>query len=492
MKKDKPHASKAADLRRRAEERLKERQSSQRSKDGDQRAAEETQRLLQELEIHQIELEMQNEELIQTQNTLTEAMEKYIDLYDFSPVGYFSLTSEALIAEVNLTGSSILGMDRKSLINSHFHQFVAPKHRDHWNNHFRSVLQQGQKQSCDLMLRRKDGSFFYALVDSIRLELKEGTPLVHTALTDITERKQFEEALLEAEDRYHKLVEHSRDMIGLIVEHHLVYLNPAGAELFGAKRPEQILNIPMNDHIHPEDFPLIQERIRRGLENSQENALIEFRIKRVDGSFLEVEGFSSPLFFQGKPAVLFMARDITERKRILDTLRESEQRFRRLSIIDDLTQLNNHRHFFNRLQEEIERTNRYQHQLTMFLLDLDDFKLFNDTYGHLEGDGVLVKVAKIIRECIRQTDSAFRFGGEEFIVLLPETSIDKALILAERIRNEIQQTFFINAPTTQARMTCSIGLSQYQSHQALQAFVKRFDQNMYQTNPREKKQYDFS
>ena len=93
-------------------------------------------------------------------------------------------------------------------------------------------------------------------------------------------------------------------------------------------------------------------------------------------------------------------------------------------MTDDLTQLFNQRHLYQQLQQEIERTNRYQHQLAMLLLDLDDFKLFNDTYGHLEGDGVLVKTAKIIRECIRQTDSAFRFGGEEFLVILPETSAE--------------------------------------------------------------------
>ena len=194
----------------------------------------------------------------------------------------------------------------------------------------------------------------------------------------------------------------------------------------------------------------------------------------------------------GIPSVLTAISDISESKRLQEVLRVSEQRFRELSITDNLTQLFNQRHFYQRLQQEIERTNRYQHQLAMLLLDLDDFKHFNDTYGHLEGDKVLEKTAKIIRECIRQTDSAFRYGGEEFVVILPETSVKKALILAERIRKGIQGVVFNPVPRTEARLTCSIGLSQYQSPEDLKAFIKRVDQNMYQAKARGKNQCYFS
>ena len=252
-------------------------------------------------------------------------------------------------------------MTRKKLINARFRRMVETKKQDRWDRHFLSVLQQGERQGCELTLKRSDGSTFQAQLDSIRKELKTGTPLVLTAISDISENKRIQEAL--------------------------------------------------------------QER---------------------------------------------------------------EQRFRELSMTDDLTRLFNQRYFYQQLQQEIERTNRYKRQLAMLLLDLDDFKQFNDTFGHLEGDGVLVKVAKIIRECIRRTDTAFRFGGEEFLVVMPETSAKRALILAERIRNEMQETVFNPAPKAEARVTCSIGLSQYHDQEDLKTFIQRVDQNMYQAKARGK------
>lgn len=97
-----------------------------------------------------------------------------------------------------------------------------------------------------------------------------------------------------------------------------------------------------------------------------------------------------------------------------------------------------------------------------------------------------------LRESIRRTDSAFRFGGEEFLVILPETTAKRALILAERIRTEIQSAVFTPAPKTEAQVICSIGLSQYQSREDLKTFIRRVDQNMYQAKARGKNQYFFS
>jgi diguanylate cyclase (GGDEF)-like protein len=106
-------------------------------------------------------------------------------------------------------------------------------------------------------------------------------------------------------------------------------------------------------------------------------------------------------------------------------LRESERRYQELSIVDDLTQLYNSRHFYAQLEKEIERSNRYEQPLTLLLLDLDKFKDFNDTYGHVEGDEVLLRLATVIKRCLRETDSAYRYGGEEFTIILPMTSSEE-------------------------------------------------------------------
>lgn len=171
--------------------------------------------------------------------------------------------------------------------------------------------------------------------------------------------------------------------------------------------------------------------------------------------------------------------EIRERKRIEAALQESENRYRELSIIDDLTGLYNFRHFYFQLRIELDRSNRYDQPLTLLMLDLDDFKVFNDTYGHVEGDQVLRRLGQVARRCIRETDFAYRYGGEEFAVILPVTTKENGAIIAERIRTEFRQEVFSPMPGQDVSVTVSIGLAQYRPKEDLKIFVHRVDQFMY-------------
>ena len=160
--------------------------------------------IIHELHVHQIELEMQNEELKRVQLELEESKDKYQDLYDFAPVGYFTLTHKGLITEVNLTGATLLGMPRPKLIGRGFGHFVSPKSLDLWNKHIISVLGHEDKQTCDLRLKREDESSFFARLNSIRVvvpnERQEGTGethLIHMAVTDVTDWMWAEKSLKE-------------------------------------------------------------------------------------------------------------------------------------------------------------------------------------------------------------------------------------------------------------------------------------------------------
>jgi diguanylate cyclase (GGDEF)-like protein len=172
--------------------------------------------------------------------------------------------------------------------------------------------------------------------------------------------------------------------------------------------------------------------------------------------------------------------DISDRKRAEEALRKSEERYRELSIVDDLTKLYNSRHFYFQLKMELDRSNRYEQPLTLLLLDLDNFKAFNDTYGHIEGDYVLQQLGQVVKRCLRETDFAYRYGGEEFTILLPMTTSEDGAVTAERIRTEFKKEIFSPVPGQDVHVTVSIGLAQYKPQEDMKAFVRRVDQLMYQ------------
>lgn len=158
------------------------------------------------------------------------------------------------------------------------------------------------------------------------------------------------------------------------------------------------------------------------------------------------------------------------------TLKEKEkleEEVRRLSITDDLTGLYNHRYFFKTLESELVRRKRQKTSLSLIMFDLDNFKGYNDLFGHLEGDRVLKKIGEIVKHSIRSNvDSGYRYGGDEFAALLIGATRDQALHIAERIRSTIEEAGF-------EKITVSIGLAEFKEHMNMEGFVKSADDAMY-------------
>jgi len=183
-----------------------------------------------------------------------------------------------------------------------------------------------------------------------------------------------------------------------------------------------------------------------------------------------------PIRFQ--EILLRLKRVLQERQ-----LRQERDRMmadlKHLAITDSLTQLYNSRHFFSQLKMEIERANRYEHSLSMLLMDVDFFKNYNDTYGHPEGDVVLSTIAQTIQSCLRSIDSAYRYGGEEFTVILPYSNGEEAITVAERIQSQIERVRFVPLPDHSTQVTLSIGATEYLSNEEPASFVNRSDKAMY-------------
>ncbi len=172
--------------------------------------------------------------------------------------------------------------------------------------------------------------------------------------------------------------------------------------------------------------------------------------------------------------------EIEERKKIEAALKESERLFMELSITDELTQLYNSRHLFSELRNEMERSKRYDRPLSIALLDVDNFKGINDYYGHLEGDKVLIKLAAILKKHTRTFDTTYRYGGEEFIAVFPETSLIQSINIAERVREKCKHLVFRPKDMTPFSVTISIGIAQFDGTETLDEFIARADKAMYQ------------
>ena len=274
-----------------------------------QRPAEE---LLHELQLQQIELEMQNEALRESQIALEKSRDRYLDLYEFAPIGYLTLTRDALIAEINLTGAALLGEDRNKLINRRFTAFVAPVDRDRWHQIFMHTLQHGERQDCELALMRGDGSPLNAQLDSIHLYKEDEVPVVRLTLTDISRRNQA----LAGERRLRNILDNTLDMIFIFEPDTLrfVYANKGAIGSIGFSR-EELLQMSALDVLPLIPEPECRSFIAPMISGKKKTRRFETMARRKDGADFPVET-QLQLVQERSGSALFVAvvRNITKRK----------------------------------------------------------------------------------------------------------------------------------------------------------------------------------
>ena len=355
-------------LRRQAEKRLRERDAElafMPSMDKNE--------LIHELEVHQIELEMQNDELKQVQLELEASRDRYIDLYDFSPVGYFSISDKGLILDANLMGATMLGMERVKLKGRHFSQFIAKDDQDVFYNHRQKLIEMKTKQICELKLK-KDETEFYVQLDSNAVKDEAGNfGVIQTSLSDISKRKQTEIALIATKQEIASILKAVPDIIyRLDPNGRLSYISDS-VKRYGYQ-PDELIGTSIIKLVYHEDRVKTIHRIKerrtgdrstksfetRLITRNQTPVSFEVFIISAEGLYLPAKhGLGTFLGTQG------IARDITvrktaeqEREKLISKLQEALNNIKTLAgllpICANCKKIRDDKGYWNQIEAYIE------------------------------------------------------------------------------------------------------------------------------------------
>jgi len=574
-----------------------------------------TEALLHELQVLQIELQMQNENLRQAHMEMEASRDRYVDLYDFSPVSYLTLSSAGTISEVNLTAVGMFAEARLKLLNRRFTNFIVQQDIDRWRQYFLRVLRTVEQSNCELSLKRADGSHMDVELHTRRVENGSGGYAVRIALTDITERRRVEadlcllseikgkraaelvsQALNEKEKRAAELAiantelsfqndEKEKRAAELVIANtELSFQNDEkekrAAELVIAntelsfqndekeKRAAElaIANTELNFQYTEKGMRAAElviantelifqnnEKEKRAAElvianneltiaatvfESQEGMIVTDArnvILRVNYAFTDITGYSAEDTIGKTPALLSSGKHSKEfyatmwaslnrigywegeiwnkRKNgelfpehlcitvIKDKLgvitnyvatmnditmsRKAADEIQQLAFYDVLTGLPNRRLLLERLKLALAYSVRTGNYGSIFFLDLDNFKVLNDTLGHDIGDLLLQAVAQRLESCVREGDTIARLGGDEFVIIInalsnqPVEAVAQALVVGKKILRELNLPYLL--ASYEYRSTPSIGANLFIGHEiSIQELLKQSDIAMYQ------------
>ena len=595
-----------------------------------------TEALLHELQVLQIELQMQNENLRQAHMEMEASRDRYVDLYDFSPVSYLTLSSAGTISEVNLTAVGMFAEARLKLLNRRFTNFIVQQDIDRWRQYFLRVLRTVEQSNCELSLKRADGSHMDVELHTRRVENGSGGYAVRIALTDITERRRVEadlcllseikgkraaelvsQALNEKEKRAAELViantelsfqndekekraaelaiantelsfqndeKEKRAAELAIANTELSFQNDEkekrAAELVIAntelsfqndekeKRAAElaIANTELNFQYTEKGMLAAElviantelifqnnEKEKRAAElvianneltiaatvfESQEGMIVTDArnvILRVNYAFTDITGYSAEdtigktpaLLSSGKHSKEFYATMWASLKRIgywegeiwnkrkngelfpehlcitvikdklgvitnyvatmndITMSRKAADEIQQLAFYDVLTGLPNRRLLLERLKLALAYSVRTGNYGSIFFLDLDNFKVLNDTLGHDIGDLLLQAVAQRLESCVREGDTIARLGGDEFVIIInalsnqPVEAVAQALVVGKKILRELNLPYLL--ASYEYRSTPSIGANLFIGHEiSIQELLKQSDIAMYQ------------
>jgi diguanylate cyclase (GGDEF)-like protein/PAS domain S-box-containing protein len=310
---------------------------------------------------------------------------------------------------------------------------------------------------------------------AVEEQVRKRTAELETALR---ENESVNRALRESEAKFRGLVDQSWIGIVIIENGKFTYSNARFDALFGYTA-EEIRQLGPLDLAIENYRPLIAENIRRRLNGEAARVDYVFRGLRKDGSVIDVEVHSNVMKIGGEMALISMLIDVTERTRALREMQALQEKLYEQSTQDALTGLYNRRYLNEALGRELVLAARHEHPVSVIICDLDHFKGINDCYGHSAGDEVLRAVSGLIRRHARASDICCRYGGEEFLLILPQTPESVAVTRAEALRRMIAVAA-IPWGGTGLKVTASFGIATFpQAGRSPDALISAADRALY-------------
>jgi diguanylate cyclase (GGDEF)-like protein/PAS domain S-box-containing protein len=300
--------------------------------------------------------------------------------------------------------------------------------------------------------------------------------LIMTVL-DSTAREDAKHALVQSEALYRSVSDLAYDGIGIISDGRFSYCNAQMAQILG-REIDEVIGVNFAHFITRDFLPEVLEQYQLFMQAEPVHQVLRSQLLRPGGEIVDVEISASPLSPGQNPKLMVMARNITGQVRMENQLKE-------MAITDPLTGLKNRRHFFEHAVAIWDQANRYNRVLSVLLIDIDHFKGVNDVYGHAVGDAVLRELAARMETILRASDLLARFGGEEFVILMPETDGQEVQIAAGRILRAISKKPF-PIEDTWVTITVSIGCTTLNLNRRLplDELLIKADQALYQAKRR--------
>ncbi len=408
--------------------------------------------------------------------------------------GIVMIDQAGIITLWNNAAEKIFGYSEKEAIGKPVCDIIVPeKYRQSVNIFFQKFAKSGKGKFIGKTIERdavhKDGILFPVEL-SISAIMLENKRYVLAIIHDITKRIAFQNTIKDSEERFRLLNENLYVGVYIIQDDLFRYVNSAFGKLFGYDVSDIIDKLGPSDFIISEDRALLKKNMLDRFSGRIKTRNDFFRYLHKDGRLIEFETWESATHYKGRPAIIGTVVDITERRKKERNLYKKRIRaersivqFKKLAYSDGLTSIYNRRMFDGMIGTEFNRAKRNGTSLAFVMIDIDLFKGYNDSYGHLAGDRCLRKIAVTLKDSLfRAGDFVARYGGEEFAVILPDAKLNGALMIAKRMKANVEALHipYSGSPISKWA-TISLGAASIVPHQGLRSkdLIKMADIALY-------------